>query len=409
MDDMELDDELAMRLPVHEFDELDEEYDEEAADFKKIVIEKDMASALERSRASEYSHKVNECIAGLPPSDRAEFVRYPMSTPQELVLYHALNNRQGSYKGLDFKQGSCYDFGENKSFPTKDECDFAKTIPDLVEEFKGEICIIPLTKLSYLIIVPGTIINLTATGAQMVYDLTDTETPFRIMSKVKWLDAKETKMVDYVVYNNSFMTTSLKVQKQDCDIKLNYNDDLPDDRISKWLNSPESGLMVLHGAPGTGKTSYIRNLIYRTRKRFMFFDKSLFHHMSDASLVDMMLEHRDSVVVLEDCEDLLTDREGIGSCMTTILNLTDGIIGDSMKFKFICTFNEDIVNIDPAILRKGRMRLKYEFKKLAADKVVVLAEKLGIKDIPHEDMALCDVYNFADDNGKPDEKAKVGF
>ena len=174
------------------------------------------------------------------------------------------------------------------------------------------------------------------------------------------------------------------------------------------INSPKSGLMVLHGEPGTGKTSYIRNLIYRTKKRFMFFDKSLFHHMSDSSLIDMLLEHRDSIIVLEDCEDLLTDRTGLGSCMTTILNLTDGIIGDSMKFKFICTFNADVMDIDPAILRKGRMHLKYEFKKLDADKVVALGKALGV-DAPHEEMPLCDVYNFAVDNGKPQEKSKVGF
>ena len=32
--------------------------------------------------------------------------------------------------------------------------------------------------------------------------------------------------------------------------------------------------------------------------------------------------------------------------MSTILNLTDGLLGDGLKLKFICTFNTDINQID---------------------------------------------------------------
>ena len=55
------------------------------------------------------------------------------------------------------------------------------------------------------------------------------------------------------------------------------------------------------------------------------------------------------------------------------------------------------------------MRLKYEFKKLTADKAVALGKKLGVE-VPYEEMPLCEVYNYTEDNGgKKKEKAKVGF
>ena len=410
------DEEDAMMLAPMEWvapemvDQVDEEYEEELGRTRDLAISKEIADAIISTRKSEFHKTVMDAIASLAPDSRSEFLRYSMSIPQQMVLFFQIHSVPGSFKSIEYKEDRVYDLGDGNKFKTKDECDFDATIPALVKEFNGDACVIPTTKSTFIFMVRDAIVTLTPCDAQVVYDITNRGILNRIFPKIVWKKAVDpVKMVDYVVFSHdSFQTTSLKVKKQDCDVKMNYNDDLPDEKITSWINSPKSGLMVLHGEPGTGKTSYIRNLIYRTKKRFMFFDKSLFHHMSDSSLIDMLLDHRNSVIVLEDCEDLLTDRTGLGSCMTTILNLTDGIIGDSMKFKFICTFNADVMDIDPAILRKGRMHLKYEFKKLNADKVVALGKALGV-DAPHEEMPLCDVYNFAVDNGKPQEKSKVGF
>lgn len=59
-------------------------------------------------------------------------------------------------------------------------------------------------------------------------------------------------------------TKSLKIKKPKLDIAYNYNDDFEDIHkfIHKRLNQKnDKGLVLLHGKPGTGKTSYIRYLI----------------------------------------------------------------------------------------------------------------------------------------------------
>lgn len=392
-------------IPV---DELEREFEEDETNERVVNIDPTLAEFIRKTNESEFARRVREVIHVRLPDDK-DFLKYPVSTPQTLQLFWFLFRKMGGTCGIEFKKGMTYDYGKGRKVATDDACDFEKSIPAIVEEFNGEAFIGGYNKNSYIIMVEDGIFDLCLFGCSCVYDLTNTDVVHRVMKNIKFKDlGEQCKMVDYVVYDRNFHTTSLKVQKQDCDVKLNYNDDLPDDKIEKWINSKSSGLMVLHGEPGTGKTSYIRNLIYRTSNRFLFFDKSLFQHMSDSSLIDMLLDHRNSVIVLEDCEDLLTDRTGLGSCLATILNLTDGILGDSLKFKFICTFNANVVDIDPAILRKGRMHLKYEFKKLNADKVVALGKKLGVE-VPHEDMALCEVYNYTEDTGKPEERAKVGF
>ena len=92
--------------------------------------------------------------------------------------------------------------------------------------------------------------------------------------------------------------------------------------------------------------------------------------------------------------------------MSILLNLTDGIIGDVLNIKLICTFNTSLSNIDKALLRKGRLSLKYEFKKLAKEKCRKLLNDYTI----NEDMSLADLYNRDDENdySKTNSK-KIGF
>lgn len=387
-------------------DDIDDVFQEDEEDDRIINVSAPLAAVIKVANESDFAQQTRAAINRLKDN---EFTRYPLNQQQMASMFYTLNERFGLCSGIEFKKGYTYDFGDDRKLEMGDLCDFELTIPALAAEFQNQLLIGAVNRDDYLIVAPGALFHLFSFGCILLHDAADRDIAFHVMSCVHYKNRTQPcKMIDYVVYDQNFHTTSLKVKKQDCDIKINYNDDLPDDRIEKWINSNDSGLMVLHGKPGTGKTSYIRNLIYRTDNRFMFFDKSLFRHMSDSSLIDMLLRHRNSVIVLEDCEDLLTDRTGLGSCMTTILNLTDGILGDSLKFKFICTFNANIVDIDPAILRKGRMRLKYEFKDLKADKVVALGQKLGF-DVPHKEMPLCEVYNYITDNGKPVEKGKMGF
>ena len=54
----------------------------------------------------------------------------------------------------------------------------------------------------------------------------------------------------------------------------------------------------------------------------------------------------------------------------------DGLMSDDLGIKFVCTFNEDVKNIDEALMRKGRLACMYEFKPLSAEKVAVLLPKV---------------------------------
>ena len=100
----------------------------------------------------------------------------------------------------------------------------------------------------------------------------------------------------------------------------------------------------------------------------------------------------------------MSREDGFNPVMPILLNITDGIIGDVLGIKIICTFNTNINKIDDALKRKGRLSLKYEFKKLSKDKVK------NILPNENQDMTLADIYNIKIENDySKKETRKIGF
>lgn len=201
-------------------------------------------------------------------------------------------------------------------------------------------------------------------------------------------------------------TTVCKFNEWVTDIKGNYNDDVPYDEMNNIIRKDKSGLIMLYGIPGTGKTSLVKSLINDNRDtNFIFVDTSVCESISDGLFLDFLQENKNAVIVFEDCEKLLANREDMpNEAIGTILNLTDGIIAESMKIKFICTFNCDLEKVDPALLRKGRLSLKYEFKELSLDKAKKIYPEAT------KPMTLADAHNAYEKNDYSEKKVKkIGF
>lgn len=224
-------------------------------------------------------------------------------------------------------------------------------------------------------------------------------------------NARENKLK--YVYKTSYGYESklMDVKTQNVDIKLNYNDNLPHVEITDFINSDDSGIAILYGEAGTGKTSYIRHLIDKNPHRdFYWMDQSAFYEMNNADFIEFICDMKNAIIILEDCEVILKSREdGMNTVLSSILNLSDGMLGDFLNIKFICTFNTNIHNIDKALMRKGRLKMQYEFKKLSREKVQILFDKLNIEDNP-TDMPLCEIYNYLEKNKVETQKErKIGF
>lgn len=194
------------------------------------------------------------------------------------------------------------------------------------------------------------------------------------------------------------------------DIDSNYNDDfLPVyNNLIENLNKDQVGLYLLHGSHGTGKTTLIRHLIRKINKRLIFVSPSMATQFSNPDMIPFLMMYPNSIIIIEDSENIIKKREhGNDQSVSNLLNLSDGILGDCLKFQIICTFNTDKSDIDDALLRKGRLIDSYEFDKLTTDKANQLLKKLGHEETD-KPMRLSDIYNPGG-NSFDDVPISIGF
>ncbi len=82
-------------------------------------------------------------------------------------------------------------------------------------------------------------------------------------------------------------------------------------------------------------------------------------------------------------------------------------MGDLLNIKIIATLNTTD-KLDTALLRKGRLIRKVEFKPLEKKQVINLSKILGKSIENPTDMMLCDVYNL-ETNGGEQVKKSIGY
>ena len=205
----------------------------------------------------------------------------------------------------------------------------------------------------------------------------------------------------------------LTINKTKLNLNTHYNDNfLPVSQvIEKRLNTnKDKGIVMLYGEPGTGKTTYLRHLIARLKKKVMFIPPDIAAQIASPNFVNILISNPNSVLVVEDAENIILDRkQDNSSVVSVLLNLSDGLLSDCLNVQLICTFNTALSNIDQALLRKGRLIAMYEFKKLETEKAKTLSIQLGGSENINEPSTLSELYHQLDEDYSPEDRTVIGF
>src|SRR5205823_1548698 len=120
---------------------------------------------------------------------------------------------------------------------------------------------------------------------------------------------------------------------------LHYGSDFPDwaNQFVKVLNLKMSGMSIFRGSPGTGKTSFIRHLIYKLQRthRFYYLPIKCYDLLAAPHMVEFWAREESvskscsRVIIVEDAESLLMQRAADnGYELSSLLNISDGLLGE---------------------------------------------------------------------------------
>ncbi|MEM9445902.1 MAG: AAA family ATPase [Verrucomicrobiota bacterium] len=191
-----------------------------------------------------------------------------------------------------------------------------------------------------------------------------------------------------------------------------------EDELVEAIEERDYGITLLQGAPGTGKTSFIRHLVAKLADthRFYFIPPSNFKMLKDPEFVDFWSNqsnhHKEmkKIVILEDAEGILLPRQWDNRDeLSALLNITDGLLGEFLKLHLICTINCSVSALDPAVLRPGRLIARKQFKNLTQQQAIVLANKLGKPLQIKETYSLAEIYTETSESELNPPKPAIGF
>lgn len=222
-----------------------------------------------------------------------------------------------------------------------------------------------------------------------------------------------------VQQRNSLDTEPFKLACPELDVEMNYGRKFADsyETIFKSLNdhkNDERGrLLLLHGEPGTGKTTFINYLANKINRKILWLPTMLAESITSPGFISLLMENKGCVLIIEDAERVIGDRTSGSSSsigVSNILNLTDGVLGDALQIHVIATFNTAKENIDKALLRSGRLIAEHKFDALPVEDTNRLLAHLGKEGTSDKPLTLSDIYTFGQKEIKTEEKkSQMGF
>ena len=222
--------------------------------------------------------------------------------------------------------------------------------------------------------------------------------------------------------SHGFELDEMKIQTEydESVMSLHYNDDfLPVHELTvNSIDDNKRGLILLHGIPGSGKTSYIKQMISRGGSRkIVYIPPHLAGSIANPSFISFVKDKlTNSVLVIEDAEEIFKDRTGPGDSagVSNLLNISDGILGESLNILIIISVNIKIDFIDSALRRKGRMIGEYYFGELDRVKAEKLVQKLYGEGVSltldkDEEITLANIFGMNVEQPKTKKAPTVSF
>jgi len=144
---------------------------------------------------------------------------------------------------------------------------------------------------------------------------------------------------------------------------------------------PKGRLLLLHGPPGTGKTYMIRSMINAMKNgpKCVLVPAQYVPEMTTPSFGNLLLrQNNPTCLIIEDADMLIVKRGSDNmTAINSMLNLADGMFGQVADVRIVCSTNATKLDIEPALLRSGRLIDQIRVDNLQPSHAAQVLERLG--------------------------------
>lgn len=152
--------------------------------------------------------------------------------------------------------------------------------------------------------------------------------------------------------------------------------------ITRYLNSDET-VLVLQGAPGTGKTRFIRAILGEISRRNNTDASALYtgdiKALENDEIFVKFVTGWDDAFVIEDADHLLTPRAKGNEDLHRFLAIADGVIRAQGRKIIFSTNLPNVKDIDDALIRPGRCFARIHTRELDKSEAKKLVERLCVE------------------------------
>lgn len=193
-------------------------------------------------------------------------------------------------------------------------------------------------------------------------------------------------------------------------IELFYNNKTMKDvnKLIKKIKKSQTGISILHGERGTGKTSIVHYLATKLDRIVIFVPNNMLEHtINNPDFRKFIKKYNKVLLVLDDCEMSFNEYFVKSNfIVNNLLQLVDGFLSDSIDLSIVAIFNvEDSEEIDHNLLNCNNLIDVINFDELSESESNELADHLGDKTKYKNKAKLIDIIK----KRKVLDNKKLGF